>query len=135
MAGRRGLAGQPDLVNAWKRGVTGLVLGEAGEALSAREPFGKSELPKAEPGLSLAFASIVEGFATGGLGGCLPSSAGLPESLVHRPLFGLEPDGILVRWGALSRKELKDLAGHPLIAAVLAHGLDLVGFSGSSWTD
>jgi hypothetical protein len=134
-AGRRGLAAQSDLVMAWKRGVAGLVLGDAGEALSAREPFGTSDLPKAGPGLSLAFASIVEGFATEGLGGCLPISARLPEPLVHRPLFGLEPDGALVRWGALRREALEALAADPLIAAVRDRGLDLVSLSGLSWAE
>jgi hypothetical protein len=134
-AGRRGLAAQSDLVKHWKRGVTELVLGDAGEALSAREPFGRSELPRAGPGLSLAFASILEGFAQEGLGGCLPISASLPENLVHRPLFGLEPEGPLVCWGALRREELKDLATHPLVAPVRARGLDLVSLSGISWTE
>jgi hypothetical protein len=132
-AGRMGLDPQADLVKDWKRGVSGLILGAPGEALSAREPLGKPERPRAGPGLSLAFASIVEGFALEGLGGSLEVLAGIPPDLVERPLFGLEPEGTLVRWGALAREELQGLASHPLIDPIRVRGLDLVSLSGSAW--
>jgi hypothetical protein len=134
-AGRRGLAGRADLVKEWKRGVTGLVLGEPGELLSAHEPFGEAELTRAGPGLSLAFASVLEAFAEEGLGGSLPITDRLPGKLVLRPLFGLEPDGTLVRWGALRREELQILAAQPLFAPIRDRGLELVGLSGTSWTE
>ncbi|HLY76156.1 MAG TPA: hypothetical protein VKU80_18800 [Planctomycetota bacterium] len=132
-AARRGLAAQAELLKDWKRGVTGLVLGGPGEALSGREPFGKAVGTKAGLGLSLAFASIVEAFAREGLGGTVEVSGGIPGVLVDRPLFGLEPDGTLVRWGALGRDEVQDLAPHPLIDTLRAPGIDLVGLSGSAW--
>ncbi|HLY10449.1 MAG TPA: hypothetical protein VKW04_14195 [Planctomycetota bacterium] len=119
----------------WTRGVTGLVLGEPGAALSERLPFETSDLTKATPGFSLAFASVVMGFATEGLGGSLPMSGTLREELLHRPLFGLEPDGDVVRWGGLSKHQLKSLAGHPLIAPIWANGLDVISLSGSFGTD
>jgi hypothetical protein len=124
-AARLNLAGDADLVKEWKRGVTGLVLGDAGEALSSRQPF-DATVTQASGGLSLAFASILKGFAREGLGGPLPMAARLPKELVHRPLFGLESDGRRVRWGALGRSELGDLATLPLIAPIRAAGLDLV---------
>ncbi|MBV8878436.1 MAG: hypothetical protein JO332_00595 [Planctomycetaceae bacterium] len=134
-AERRGLASDPDLVKEWKRGISGLVLGDAGEALSLRLPFEKTDLTKAPPAQSLAFASLVEGFAQGGLGGSLPISERIREELLSRPLFGLEPDGRLVRWGGLGRDQLKDLAAHPLIAPIRSRGLDVVSLSGKFWTD
>jgi hypothetical protein len=134
-AARRKLAGDADLVKEWKRGVTGLVLGEAGEKLSARMPFERTNLTQAGPGLSLAFASVLEGFGREGLVGTLPLSPAFCEELVRRPLFGLEPDGSRVRWGALSRDEVKTLPSHPAITPVSLAGLDLIGLSGPSWTE
>lgn len=84
------LAERLDLVKEWKRAVTSLVLGEAGEALAAREPFAAAA-EKAGPGLSLAFASILEGYSE-------PATAA-DGALADGPLFGLEADGELVRWG------------------------------------
>jgi hypothetical protein len=133
-AARRGLAGETDLVKEWKRGVTGLVLGDAGEALSGRLPFDRTDLTRAGAGLSLAFASILEGFAREGLGGTLPVTAHVREELLGRPLFWLDSDGSRVRWGALGRNELKDLASHPLIAPIRDAGLDLLSLSGPCWT-
>lgn len=129
-AERRGLAKNPDLVKEWKRAVTGLVLGLPGEARAAQEPLGKGDVTKAGPGLSLAFASILEGYAEAGLGGAV--SGEVPEALRRRPLFGLEADGDLVRWGAIGRDAK---AVPPLVAAILAKGFDAVGLSGSSWPD
>ena len=84
------LAERLNLVKEWKRAVTSLVLGEAGEALAARDPFAAA-VGKADPGLSLAFASILEGFAASGE----PADGTFSDG----PLFGLEADGDLVRWG------------------------------------
>src|SRR5436190_11131040 len=77
------LAERSNLVKEWKRAVTSLVLGEAGEALAAREPFAAA-VAKADPGLSLAFASLLEGFAASG--------GRADGTLTDRPLFGLEAD-------------------------------------------
>jgi hypothetical protein len=132
-AQRRGLAAEAELMKDWKRAVTGLVLGGPGEALSGREPFGEAVGTKAGPGLSLAFSSIVEAFAREGLGGSLEVSGAVSEVLVDRPLFGLEPDGTLVRWGALGRDEFRGLAPHSLIDAIQARGMDLVSLSGAAW--
>jgi hypothetical protein len=130
-AERRGLAKSPDLVKDWKRSVSGLVLGASGEALAANEPFDRSSVAKAGPGLALAFASILEGFAEAGLGGVL--SGEVPGELRRRPLFGLDSDVDLVRWGALRRN---DPAPSPaLLLAIQGKGLDAVGLSGSAWTD
>lgn len=134
-AERRGLGGNPDLVKAWKRAVTGLVLGAQGEALSARLPFERTDLTLAAPGLALAFASVLEGHAREGLGGTVPLTPGVAQDLVHRPLFGLAGDGTHARWGALARDELKGLRAHPLILPIQGADLDLVGLSGPSWTD
>ncbi len=123
-AERRGLAKNPERVQEWKRAVTGLVLGAPGEALSAKDPFDQSTVTKAGPGLSLAFASILEGYAEAGLGGAL--SVEIPALLRRRPLFGLEADGDLVRWGALGKDATTP---HLLIASILAKGLDAVGLS------
>jgi len=129
-AERRGLAKNPELVKEWKRAVTGLVLGLPGEALSGRLPFEKTDLTLAGPGLSLAFASILEGYAVAGLGGAVSDE--VPQALRRHPLFGLEADGDLVRWGAIGRDAK---AAPPLIAAILAKGLDAVGLSGSAWAE
>jgi len=123
------------LLPEWKRGVTGLVLGDPGEALAQRLPFEKTDLTRATPGESLAFASILEGFAQDGLGGTLPLSKNLRDDLVQRPLFGLDPEGSPVRWGWLGKAELRELAAHPLIAPIHARSLDVVTLSGSAWTD
>jgi len=123
------------LLPEWKRGVTGFVLGDAGEALAERLPFEKTDLTKASPGESLAFASILEGFSQEGLGGTLPLSKNLREELVRRPLFGLESDGNQVRWGWMGKADLRELAAHPLIAPIHARGLDIVSLSGPAWTD
>src|SRR4029078_6040841 len=93
-AERRGLAKNPELVKEWKRAVTGLVLGAAGEAISSRLPFEKVD--RAGPALSLAFASLLEGFSPEGLEGTLPITGSLRPELLQRPLFGLEADGELV---------------------------------------
>ncbi len=123
-AGRRGLAKNPELLKEWKRAVTGLVLGLPGEALSAKDPFDQRSVTKAGPGLSLGFASILEGFSEAGLGGVLTGQ--IPAELRQRPLFGLEADGDLVRWGALRKAATTP---HPPIASILAKGLDAVGLS------
>lgn len=130
-AERRGLAKTPDLVKDWKRSVSGLVLGAAGEKLAANEPFGKASGEKAGPGLSLAFASILEGFSEAGLGGLLPGE--VPGNLRRRPLFGLESDVDLVRWGALRRDE--PTPAPALVEEIRGRGLDAIGLSGPSWTD
>jgi len=129
-AERRGLAKNPELVKEWKRAVTGLVLGIPGEARAAHEPLGMGDVTRAGPGLSLAFASILEGYAEPGLGGAV--SEEVPEALRRHPLFGLEADGDLVRWGAIGRDAK---AAPPLIAAILGKGLDAVGLSGSAWAE
>ncbi len=134
LAARRKLAGDADLVKEWKRGVTGFVLGDAGEALATREPFDKAAT-RVSAGLSLAFASILAGFAREGLGGVGTPVEVLPAELLQRPLFGLESDGSRVRWGALRRDALNPFVAHPLIAPVGAAQLDLVCLSGPSWTD
>jgi hypothetical protein len=134
-AERRGLAKDPELVKEWKRSVTGLVLGLPGEALSGRLPFEKTDLTLAGPGLALAFASVLEGYAREGLGGPLPLTPQVAEELVHRPLFGLDSDRTHVSWGAMSRHELKSVSAHPLVMPIRAAGVDLVGLSGPSWTD
>ncbi len=123
------------LLKDWNRGVTALVLGDAGEAMSQRLPFDQTDLSKATPALSLAFASVVEACAERDLGGALPVSAGVREELLRRALFGLEPDGELVRWGGLGKDQLKDLAAHPLIAPIRARGLDVIGLSGAAWAE
>jgi len=123
------------LVKDWNRGVTALILGDAGEAMSQRLPFDKTVLTKAAPALSLAFASVIEAFAEKDLGGSLPVSDGLLAELARRPLFGLEPDGDLVRWGGRGKAELKDLGAYPLIAAIRAKDLDVIGLSGSAWAE
>ena len=123
------------LLQEWKRGVTGFVLGDAGEALAERLPFEKTDVTKAGPGQSLAFASILEGFAQEDLGGTLPISKNLRDELRRRPLFGLEAEGVQVCWGWLGKTDLKDLAAHPLIAPIHARGLDVVGLSGTAWTE
>ncbi len=120
----RGLAKDPDLVKEWKRTVTGLVLGAAGDARASCRPFEKSPVTRAGPGLSLAFASVLEGFSEPGLGGLLAGD--VPAELRQHPLFGLEADGDLVRWGAIGRDAK---ASEPLIASILAKGLDAVGLS------
>jgi len=84
------LAERLNLVKEWKRAVTSLVLGEAGEALAAREPFA-AVVAKADPGTSLAVASLLEGFAASG--------GPVDGTFTDGPLFGLEADGTLVRWG------------------------------------
>jgi hypothetical protein len=117
-------AKNPELLQEWKRAVTGFVLGLPGEALSAKDPFDAGSVTKADPGLSLAFASLLEGYSEAGLGGMLTGE--IPAELRQRPLFGLEADGDLVRWGALGRDAN---AAQPLIAAILAKGLDAVGLS------
>jgi len=130
-AERRGLARNPDLVKDWKRSVSGLVLGAAGEALAANEAFDRSPVAKAGPGQALAFASILEGFAEAGLGGVLPGE--VPGELRRRPLFGLDSGVDLVRWGALRRNDPSP--GPALLLAILGRGLDAVGLSGSAWAD
>jgi hypothetical protein len=121
-----GAAKNPELLREWKRAVTGLVLGLPGEALAAKDPFDTGTVTKATPGLSLAFASLLEGYAEAGLGGEL--SGEVPEELRRRPLFGLEADGDLVRWGALGRESTISL---PLIESIRAKGVDAVGLSAS----
>ena len=123
------------MLKEWKRTVTGLVLGEPGEVLSARLPFEKTNPTRATPDLSLAFASLLEGFALEGFGGSLPMSSSLPPDLLHRPLFGLEADGELVRWGGLAKDQVKEVHHEPLFAPIWANGLDVVSLSGSLWTD
>jgi hypothetical protein len=123
------------LIKDWNRGVTALVLGDAGESMSQRLPFENTNLTKATPALSLAFASVIEAFAEKDLGGSLPISAGLREELLRRPLFGLEPDGELVRWGGLGKDQLQEFGAHPLIGPIRARGLDVIGFSGAAWTE
>lgn len=115
------LAVDADLLKEWKRGVTGLVLGDAGEALSNRQPFEETDRTVAGPGLSLAFASLLAAFAQEEPGGPLPPGLALREDLRQRPLFGLDSDGSRVRWGALDRRELEGFAS----------GLDLVSLSGA----
>ena len=134
LAARRELAGDADLVKEWKRGVTSLVLGAEGEALSARQPFDPA-VTRSSGGLTLAFASILRGFAQEGLGGPVLMAAGLREELVQRPLFGLESDGRRVYWGGLGREELKEFVSHPVIGPIRAAGLDVVSLGGPSWTD
>lgn len=119
----------------WNRGVTGLVLGEPGEALSTRLPFEKNDLTKAVPGLSLAFASVVEGFAREGFGGPLPITEATRPDLLDRPLFGLRADGDLVCWGGLAKDQVRELSQDPLFAPIWANGLDVISLSGSLWTD
>ncbi len=117
-------AKNPELLREWKRAVTVLVLGLPGEALSAKDPFDAGSVTKAGPGLSLAFASLLEGYAEAGLGGVLTGE--IPEQLRRRPLFGLEADGDLVRWGALGKDATTP---DPLIASIPAKGFDAVGLS------
>ena len=123
------------LLQEWKRGVTGFVLGDAGEALAQRLPFEKTGLTQATPGEALAFASILEGFAQDGLADTLPLSKNLRDDLVQRPLFGLDSQGSPVLWGWLGKADLRELATHPIIAPIHARGLDVVTLSGSAWTD
>jgi len=123
------------LVKEWKRAVTGLVLGAEGERLSSRTPFEQGNLTKADPALSLAFASLVEGFAPGGLRSTVPVGPQTAGNLLARPLFGLEPDGLLVRWGGLSVDEVKPLRAYPWIAPIAAGGLGILSLSGAAWAD
>ncbi len=123
------------LVKEWKRGVTGLILGDAGEALSARLPFETRPLTRATPALSLALASVVQGFSQEGFGGTVPETPTLGKDLIRRPLFGLEPDGTVVGWGGLAKDQVKELAHDPLFAPIWANGLDVISLSGSIVTD
>ena len=116
-------AEQHNLVKEWKRGVTTLVLGEVGEQLSALEPFSRAPLTSADPALSLAFASVLEGFAQTAVDGGEPDLGVLPG-----PLFGLISGGPLVRWGGLGRDHLPV---HPLLAPIVTRKLDPVVL----WTD
>src|SRR5258708_38871932 len=74
-----GAAENLSLLQEWKRGVTGFVLGDAGERLAGRLPFETTELSKAGLGESLAFASILAAFAQEGVGGVLPLSKDLRD--------------------------------------------------------
>jgi hypothetical protein len=123
------------LRNEWKRAVTGLILGDQGAELSSRPLFGSKDLTKADPALSLAFASVVEGFALPGLGGTVEIAPGFCDELLARPLFGLEPDGVLVRWGGLDPKEVRSVSSHPGIAPIAMKDLAVIGLSGAAWTD
>lgn len=125
-AERLGLGKQPDLVKAWSRGVTGIVLGDAGETLAEGRPLNAT----ADLATSLAFASVLAGFATEGLGGSIPAP---PVELLRRPLFGLSSEGTQVRWGWLASVELREVASHPVLDGIRARGLDAVGLSGSLW--
>lgn len=123
------------LVKEWKRAVTGLVLGVEGERLSSRSPFERSDPTRADPALSLAFASLVEGFAPEGLRRSLAAGPQIPGELLARPLFGMEPDGVLVRWGGLNADEVKPLRAHPRVAPIALPGLGILSLSGSAWAD
>jgi hypothetical protein len=124
-----------DLVKEWKRAVTGLVLGAEGERLSSRGPFEIRDLRKTDRAMSLAFASLVEGIAPEGLRSRVPVGPQVADGLVARPLFGLEPDGALVRWGGLSADEVKPLRAHPWITPIAEQGLGILSLSGEAWTD
>lgn len=113
------------LLKEWKRAVTGFVIGDAGAALSERAPFDRATPTRADRATSLAFASILQGFAVEGLGGVFGGA--LPQ----RPLFGLEADGELVRWGGLGNDELDPFASDSLIGPIRARGLGAIGL----WTD
>ena len=112
------------LVKEWKRAVTGLVLGEPGERRSVRQAFATTDLDKADRVLSLAFGSILEGYAAE-----IFPALSLPPALsgfFPRPLFGLESDGERVRWGGVDRDVLKGLGAGPILDPIRARGLDLV---------
>jgi len=123
------------LLKEWRREVTGLVLGEPGERLASHEPFVLGPHEQAGPGRSLAVASLLIGFSEPGLGGWGQGVESLAQVLYRRPLFALDADGVLVRWGGLPRDLLKSIKPHPLLTPIQAKGLDVVTLSGSAWTD
>ena len=123
------------LLKEWRRDITGLVLGEPGERMAAHEPFLMGPHEQAGPSLSLAFASLLIGFSNPDFGGRDSGVGDLAQVLVRCPLFALDGDGELVRWGGLRRDLLPRIRPHPLIAPIQAKGLDVVTLSGSAWTD
>jgi hypothetical protein len=123
------------LLKEWRRDVTGLVLGDPGERMAAFEPFLMGPYQQAGPSLSLAFASLLIGFSEPGLGGWGSGLGDLAQVLVRRPLFALDADGELVRWGGLRRDLLRLIGPHPLIVPIQVKDLDVVTLSGSAWAD
>src|SRR5581483_2455503 len=114
---------------------TGLVLGAEGEQLSSRPAFERATLTKADPALSLAFASLVEGFAPEDIRAWVPVGPEVAPDLIARPLFGLEPDGVLIRWGGLSGDEMKSLPAHPWTTPIARQGLGVLSLWGGAYAD
>jgi hypothetical protein len=127
----RGMKDGDDDVKEWKRGVAALLLGELGETMSEREPFGAAKIVKSGRGLSLAFTSVLQALAQeSGEDSLQHSGVDLfwkkflhqyvdrivgtelnpHRKLFSRPLFGLESDDENALWGGLSRNEVAAFA-------------------------
>lgn len=129
----RGMKPDSDDVREWKRGITALLLGELGETMSGREPFGRTEVVKTGRALSLAFSSVLQALSQGPeevetsirhsgvelfwnkflhrhVDGIAGQGANPHRNLFSRPLFGIESGCEDALWGGLSRDEVAAFA-------------------------